>query len=317
MPLHLRCIARGWPVASLALLPSALSAATLNPIDPALPLYLQASASCKSDDVTNLLTATGMAYAACAGIVSVQDPGSPQTVVSSNSDAVANLNSGSLKLKTVSRSFTDGTLYMGAAAFAQADLYDTLTVNGTWTGVRLVELRLEVDGSFMSNAPRPVWQNTEVEGSLLIFRGSDVPAAYGGLTIGMSRSGIPLVASRSEDRDQMTVTTNAATTGSFDPANVGFSFSYLFPATTADRTFTFWSRMRLRPAVAVDTGLLGTSETTIDFGNTAQFTLVVPPDVSVSSASGQFLTPVPEPAAWWLWAQGLGLLAALGRRRSG
>ena len=64
------------------------------------------------------------------------------------------------------------------------------------------------------------------------------------------------------------------------------------------------------------TDLVGTAaEANIDFGSTAQFSLIVPDGITVSSASGVFLSAVPEPRAWWLMVVGLICLVAGPRNR--
>jgi hypothetical protein len=66
--------------------------------------------------------------------------------------------------------------------------------------------------------------------------------------------------------------------------------TYLFPATPTNRTFSFLGRISLSSAMGFVTGLDGVAaEAVIDFGNTGQVSLVVPDDVTVSSASGRFL----------------------------
>jgi hypothetical protein len=53
-----------------------------------------------------------------------------------------------------------------------------------------------------------------------------------------------------------------------------------------------------------------------DFGDTAAFSFgTLPPGVSWTSASGEFLTSTPLPAALPLFASGLGALGLLGWRR--
>jgi hypothetical protein len=51
----------------------------------------------------------------------------------------------------------------------------------------------------------------------------------------------------------------------------------------------------------------------VDFGNTAQLQLILPDGVTFSSASGEFLQSVPEPASLSLVA--VGIAALLLRRR--
>lgn len=67
-------------------------------------------------------------------------------------------------------------------------------------------------------------------------------------------------------------------------------------------------------ALAVGNWEGGGWDAVADFGNTLHFNWTLPEGVSYSSASGQFMTAVPEPAAWLLMSGGLaGLLL---RRRA-
>jgi len=59
-------------------------------------------------------------------------------------------------------------------------------------------------------------------------------------------------------------------------------------------------------------------QTSADFGNTLHFNWVLPEGVTVSSASGQFMTSaVPEPSSWAMAGLGVMALVAFRRRRRG
>jgi hypothetical protein len=63
---------------------------------------------------------------------------------------------------------------------------------------------------------------------------------------------------------------------------------------------------------------IGRNNLSIFFNNTATMSFDLAPGTSMSSRSGVFLTPVPEPSSWALMVGGTGLLAWLtGQRRGG
>lgn len=66
-----------------------------------------------------------------------------------------------------------------------------------------------------------------------------------------------------------------------------------------------------------DLKAVGRDNMSILFMNTATMSFDLEPGMTMSSGSGVFLTPVPEPSSWALMASGIGLLAWLtGRRRT-
>lgn len=66
-----------------------------------------------------------------------------------------------------------------------------------------------------------------------------------------------------------------------------------------------------------DLNAIGSNNMSIFFNNTATMSFDLAPGMSMSSRSGAFLTPVPEPSSWALMVSGIGLLAWLtGRRRA-
>lgn len=302
---------------------SAVFALTFNPIDPSssLPLSIHARASCMQGTVsypgnlgnTTLQVSDQLFSAACSGNVSQENPATLTQVFGSDS-ASANLASGTLRTVAIGRSLADTMQALRAGASSNAYLYDTLTVNGTWSGIKLVELRLAVDGSLTSNTLTPNWQSSNVSSTLLILSKTGTLLGNAGLLITQGNDGRPFITSSAEN--VVSLGTNATNTV-FDPANVRFDYSFVFPATTSNRTFTFASRLSVSSAMGFAAGANGAAEGVIDFGNTAQFSLIVPDGVTVTSASGQFLTAVPEPSVFWLLPTGVAVVCgrvALRRR---
>jgi hypothetical protein len=264
-----------------------------NPIDPALPLNIHVRATCLNGPVSGVLIATDddTRFATCAGAVIAEDP-VYLTYLASSGSATADLPKGSFKTVAIGRSYSDLTTNLRANMVTDLFLYDTLTVDGSWTGTRNIELRLTVDGSATSNASTPNWMQSSIQGSLVGYAGSSAdPFALTNLLITVGNSGEPFISS-SEATPGASFTTNAPDGYVFDPADMQFRLSIVFPATTANRTFTFLARLRLRSGMGFGTGILGTTDGVIDFGNSGHFSLIVPGDVSVSSASGEFLSEV-------------------------
>ena len=266
------------------------AALTYNPIDPALPLTTHVRATCLDGPVTAVMLKTDddPRFATCSGAVIAEDP-IYLTYLPSSGNAEADLREGTFKSVAIGRSYSDTTTNLRANMVTDQFLYDTLTVNGDWTGTRNIELRLVVDGSASSNAITPNWMQSSIQGSLVGYAGSS-PDPFGltHLIIAVGNNGEPFITS-SEATGGASFTTNAAG-HIFDPDDMQFTLSLVFPATTANRSFTFLARLRLGSGMGFGTGILGTSEGVIDFGNSGHFSLVVPDDVTVSSASGEFLS---------------------------
>jgi hypothetical protein len=290
---------------------TALFALTSNPIDPSLPLSVHARTGCLQGTVsypgnvgnTTVQFVDSMFSSLCSGTVTQSGPSSS---VSGTGSAKADLSAGTLRATATGRSLVDGTQALRAGSQVQSYLYDTLTVQGNWSGTRLVELRLAFDGSLTSNTPTPNWQSSFVSGGLLLLTEAGTLLGNGGVLVQQTTVGIPIIGSSAAT--QVTLTTNAINTV-FDPADVRFEVSFVFPATVANRTFSFMARVLMGSGVGFATVPAGgPAEGVIDFGNSAQFSLIVPDDVTVTSASGQFLTAVPEPSTYGLMAIGLALV---------
>jgi hypothetical protein len=266
------------------------AALTYNPIDPALPLNIHARATCLDGPVSAVMVKTDddPRFATCAGAVIAEDP-IVLTYLPSSGDAEADLREGTFKSVAIGRSYSDATSNLRANMVTDQYLYDVLTVNGDWTGTRNIELRVVVDGSATTNAITPNWMQSSIQGSLVGYAGnSPNPFGLTHLIITVGNNGAPGISS-SEAIGNASFTTNAAG-HIFDPDDMQFTLSIVFPATTANRTFTFIARLRLASGMGFGTGIFGITDGVLDFDNTGQFSLVVPDDVTVSSASGDFLS---------------------------
>ena len=73
-------------------------------------------------------------------------------------------------------------------------------------------------------------------------------------------------------------------------------------------TGTAWAQARISTGVGI---------ATVNAANTATLQMILPAGATFESTSGVFLTtPIPEPHAWALMLAGLGLVAAIARRRA-
>jgi hypothetical protein len=90
--------------------------------------------------------------------------------------------------------------------------------------------------------------------------------------------------------------------------------SVSFLATQPSATFSFLARLVIESALGFTDISPDVKNGVVDFGNSAQLELILPAGVTFSSASGQFLQNVPEPAVTPLAL--LGLAALFARRRA-
>ncbi|HTO08139.1 MAG TPA: hypothetical protein VMR86_13905 [Myxococcota bacterium] len=274
-------------------------ALTVNPIDSALPLTIHARAACQNGTVsypgnqsnTTVTNVDMPALANCSGIVG-QDNSATLTHIEANDSAHADLVTGTLGTVAIARSYSDASQSLGVGALATGYRYDTLTVNGNWSGIRNIELRLTVHGLLTSNAPSQNWISSSFDSSLLLLTETGTFLANTGLNVTVGNNGVPFIASSAASAGT-TLTTNAVNTV-FNPADVQFTMTFVFPATTTNRTFSFMGRLGVA-AGFMGGGVSGSvTNGRIDFGN-GQLSLTVPSDVTVTSASGRFLDPGPAP----------------------
>lgn len=284
----------------LGLLAASLPAAALpfNPIDPALSLTVHAQASCYNGVIdepagTNTLSLDsfpGDLTVGCTG-GAVRSNSTTLDSVASEGQASADLTAGTLKARAVGRAFSgaNGSLAIGSSETAR--LYDTLTVNGTWTGIKLIGITMTVHGTMTSNAVNPNWQigSQAFSTALLAYDPTGALLGAAGLPLTMGNNGIPFLGG-AITQINATVTTNVPNNGVvFDPNDVQVTMTYQFPATVSNRTFSFLARLNVGSAMGFGTGLpLAVGD--VNFGNTARLALTVPAGVTVTSESGAFLT---------------------------
>jgi hypothetical protein len=276
-------------------------ALTVNPIDPALPLSIHTRSTCLNGTVsfpgnvgnTTLHHVDREFGGNCTGGVTQQNPAT-LTGLLAESRARSDLGAGTIGAVALSRSFVDEAQALRVGTQASASIYDTLTVNGTWAGVRNVEIRLVVQGKLTSNAPAPNWMSSDVSTGLLLINEAGFLLANTGVFINQGNDGTPFITSTAASGGA-NFTTNAVNQV-FDPDDVRVTLSFVFPATTSSRTFSFRAQLNLSSGMGFVSGLQGAIvEGMIDFADAGRFELIVPADVTVSSASGRFLSGVPAP----------------------
>lgn len=227
-------------------------ALSTNPIDPSLPLNVHARATCAQGTVSypgnhgniTLQTGDGASRGTCFGFVVQENPATLAGVYG-NATGVSDLATGTLRAVAIGRSYSDAENGLRAGASNEVNLYDTLTVQGNWTGVRVIELRLTVRGSLTSNAATPNWQSSDISSRLFTLSEAGTLLGNAGLFIDQGNNGIPFITSTTATG--ATLETNAID-DVFDPDDVEFSMTYLFPATTSNRTFSFLGRISLSAA---------------------------------------------------------------------
>ena len=289
----------------------AAAALTVNPINSSLPLSIHVRARCENGTISypgNVGNITDSfadmpVAASCSGAVTQANPATLSSVFGTNTAAGA-LGAGTLGVVAIGRSYSDATQSLHAGSGSTAFLYDTLTVNGSWTGVRNVELRLTFHGRLTTlNAPTQNWISSNISSGLLLITDAGTLLGSTGLFITVGNNGVPFITSSAVSAGT-TLTTNAVNTV-FDPNDIQFTMTYVFGATTSNRRFSFMGRIDGASGF-VGSGVPGAiAAGAVDFANGGQFSLIVPSDVTVTSASGQFLQqPATTPVSIFPYAMG-------------
>jgi hypothetical protein len=301
----------------------AVHAALINPFDPSLSATDYAFASC------NFVTEkTGSASASCTDAQSVENPVTLTQVQGSNTSS-ADLQTGTLRSVSNAQAYRFGEDNLRANAGGFAQLYDTLTFEGGFTGD--VELQMTVTGSMLGSAVSPLGGQSVA--SLYAF--DDTGGQRGELSVWIDQftSGGAFISNEFSFGPLLTsIVSNADAGQNFDPADIEVTISMIFAVTADNPTFTFGARLATSALLGPFIGISDQLQTNaVDFGNTAHLSLIVPTGVFWSSSSGAFLvpetppdpdptpgaepSPVPEPSTVALLAAGLAMLAPLGRWR--
>ena len=267
------------------------------------------SASC------NGLQQTGPEFAQCSGRTTDEytDPDLGIQGVAGTATASADLRTGSLHSDSIAEAYQSGPYDLAASAGSIASLADTITIGGGYSGI--VEVRMDLSGAFLLDAPNPVTVGTdhpEMTASLFSYNGATNLGsasvfvnqydnwdlnAYGFVVRleGNTMSG----GSFGSNADPIS--------GEFaDPADVRLVLTSSFTVTPSTPTFTLYATLYTYTAFGkgnMQGDHVLVSE--VDFGKSAHLSLDLPEGVPWTSASGVFLTSVPEPGTGALSAAAL------------
>jgi len=232
-------------------------------------------------------------------------------VAGANSSARASMSAGQLRVTADSEAVVTPTGTLRAGSFAEAMLADTLTAHGALSAPVTIVLGMHVDGGFLSFAAQS--QDTHVVAYLRDDTpDSSVHFSGAGLTIRLRFDNTAYV----RPEEVITDARSSVQVGALDAIDaLSFDLQESFVVSAADPSFSF--RAALEAAA-----LTNSLSLSANFGHTAQLYVMVPEGVTLSSASGVFLTevpvtPVPEPGTWMQMLAGVGLLARLMRRGAG
>ena len=270
---------------------------------------------------------TGPEFAQCSDrtVDEYTDPDLGIQGVAGTSETSADLRTGSLHSHSIAEAYHSGPYDLAAGASSRASLFDTITIGGGYSGT--VEVRMDVSGAFLLDAPDPVTvgtvPNPGVSAVLSIYNGAtdlgsagvfvnqydNVLNAYGFLVRLEDSSHTTSGGSFGSNADSIS--------GEFaDPGDVRFVLTSTFTVTPATPTFTLSAQLYTHTAFGKG-NLQGDQVlvSEVDFSKSAHLSLDLPEGVPWTSASGVFLTSVPEPGT------GGALLAAaatlwLGRREA-
>ena len=247
---------------------------------------------------------------ACAVAGTVQD--AQLDVAASRSSASASMSAGQMRVTADSEALVTPTGTLRAGSFALASLADTLTAHGPLSGPTTIVIGMHVDGGFL-----PSFSAVAQDAHVVAFLGDATPdsslhISEAGLTVRLRFDNTAYV--RPEER--ITDARSSVQVGALDAIDaISFDLQESFEVSAADPSFSF--------IAGLQAWALTDSETlSVNFGHTAQMYVMAPEDITLSSASGVFLTevpvtPVPEPGTWLQMLAGFGLLARLARRGFG
>jgi PEP-CTERM motif len=254
----------------------------------------------------------------CAIGGSVQD--AQLDAVASSSSASASLRAGQMHATANAQALVTQAGVLKAGSFGQTFLADTLTASGTLSGPTTIVLGMHVDGGF-AHSFYARSQGTDV----MAYLRDDTPDSnlhFNGaaITIALGSENEAYVANLVQP------SSGSVQVGALDAIDaIGFDLQVAFVVTAANPSFSFRALLQTDALLAIDPLApypLDTQTISANFGDTAQLYVMAPEGITLSSASGVFLTavpviPVPEPGTWLQMLAGLGLLARLARRGFG
>jgi PEP-CTERM motif len=249
---------------------------------------------------------------ACAVAGTVQD--AQLDVAAARSSASASMSAGQMRVTADSEALVTPTGTLQAGGFAEAFLADTLTASGTLSGPVTIVLGMHVDGGFFPSFSARS-ENTYVLAALRDDTpDSNVHFSGAGLTIRLSDVDNTAYV---RDEERITDARSSVQVGALDAIDaISFDLQESFVVSAADPSFSFRAALE---AWAETNTTSPEASLSANFGHTAQLYVMAPEGITLSSASGVFLTappvsPVPEPGTWVQMLAGLGLLARLARR---
>lgn len=291
----LACLATAEPV----------RAASVNPFDPMLSPSIHTFATCNFE-----VEDQAEESATCTHVRVEENPTTLMQVLGTG-NALSDLRTGELSATSSAQAYRFGADNLLANANGVAQLYETIAVEGGYEGQ--IEVRMAVSGSMLAaTAGGP--QFGQAIASLWAFDDQGNELGTASIWIDQYTSGGAYESNRFSYGLPTLITTNADASGNFDPSDIEATISMYFDVTAAEPEFTFGARLvtsaGLGPFV-FPADQLQTND--VDFGNTAQLSLIAPPGVTWTSSSGVFLVPEPSVAA--LLGAGCLALAGLGRLR--
>ncbi|MCG8088180.1 MAG: hypothetical protein JAY62_00360 [Candidatus Thiodiazotropha endolucinida] len=239
-----------------------------------------------------LILFDGVTATSCSVALSNTDGGS------SYSFASADLATGQLRASATAQ---NGDTF-STTGYGSAQLRDTITLNGSWSGDLHISMSMNIDGYFTGQytpSQTMLGMLSLSSASILEPSISRIDVAYSGDT--------PTVTNNYSLGLHSEVVTN--------PSATNFSATLTADLLIPDTNPTFDIQAQLI-AWATPTGI--DSVMTSNFANTANLSFTLPDGIDFTSDSGVFLSvnPVPIPAAAWLFGSGLlGFIGVSQRKR--
>ena len=257
-------------------------------------------------------------FAQCLGRTTDEytDPDLGIQGVAGTATASADLRTGSLHSDSIAEAYHSGPYDLATGAGSITYLQDTITIGGGYSGS--VEVRMDLSGAFSLDAPNPATVGTIPNPGV-----SAVLSTYDGATdLGSASVFVNQYDNAFNDPNGFEVrlegfsrTTSGGSFGSnadpisgdfTDPADVRLVLASSFTVTPSTPTFTLVAQLYTHTGFGKG-NLQGDQVlvSEVDFGKSAHLSLDLPEGVPWTSASGVFLTSVPEPGTGALSAAAL------------